>query len=129
MDRGWGEVLGGVLVVRACRGGLLIQQKLGGLLEPSRQRWALLQLSWEAPWTVSGGHDHGWTGGSEATEWSPFGFSHCLLSALWLLRARRVTSSPSWWVVHSYVGQGTLWHQELCESRLRCFLSDFEQVA
>lgn len=73
MDRGWGEVLGGVLMVRACRGGLLIQQKL----ELSRQRWALFQLSWEAPWTVSGGHDHGWTGGSEATEWSPFGFSHC----------------------------------------------------
>lgn len=28
MDRGWGEVLGGILMVRACRGGLLIQQKL-----------------------------------------------------------------------------------------------------
>ena len=77
MDRGWGEVLGGVLMVRACRGGLLIQQKLGGLLELSGQRWALLQLSWEAPRTDSGGHDHGWTDGSEATEWSPFGFSHC----------------------------------------------------
>lgn len=35
-------------------------------------------------------------------------------------------STPA--VVHSFVGKGTLWHQELCESRLRCFLCDFEQM-
>ena len=86
MDRGWGEVLGGVLMVRACRGGLLIQQKLGGLLELSGQRWALLQLSWEAPRTVSGGHDHGWTDGSEATE--------KVLRAFWARRRRAAHTGP-----------------------------------
>ena len=56
---------------------MLIQQRPGGLLELSGQPWALLQLSWEAPWTVSGAHDHGWTGGSEAKEWPPLSSSRC----------------------------------------------------
>lgn len=50
-------------------GCLLTQQRLGSFLELSRQTWALLQLSWEVPWTVSGGHDHGWAGRSEAIPW------------------------------------------------------------
>lgn len=68
-----GRGTGGVLTVSSWLGPvdgcLLTQQRLGSLLELSRQPWALLQLSWEAPRTISGGHGHGWTGRSEATPW------------------------------------------------------------
>lgn len=56
----------------------------------------------------------------------PLAFHTVLSTRLLQGQEGYLMSTPA--VVHSFVGKGTLWHQELCESRLRCFLCDFEQV-
>lgn len=77
---------------------------------------------------ASGGcdRDHGWTGGSEAREWTPL--DSAVLDTPGLLSIRRGPTSSQVGGTQ-FSGKTTAFGiSEVCEARLRCILCELEQV-
>lgn len=75
MDRGWGRGTGGILMVRACRGGLLIQQKLAASWSYPGSAGLCSSFPGRLPGQSQVDMIMGGQVDLRATEWSPFGFS------------------------------------------------------
>lgn len=93
MDRGWGEVLGGILMVRACRGGLLIQQKLAASWSYPGSAGLCSSFPGRLPGQSQVDMIMGGQVDLRPQSGHPLAF-HTVLSTPWLLRVRRVTSYP-----------------------------------